>query len=217
MIPHSGTSRFYPWLFISALPQESSVILEQYHHSKEKTPQGYTLFRFPNREMLLLEIGSGRRIELNMIESVIFQINPGLIINFGICGALRPRIKLNRNFLAKSVRYEDKSEIDLRKDLDLLQSLTSSRSLFRHVRLLTVRDPVLESIKRDELWQMTTCDVVDMEAYFVAQVAHKLKIPIVILKQVSDHADHQAKQQITQNKKIWQESLRQGLVKLLNI
>jgi nucleoside phosphorylase len=64
---------------------------------------------------------------------------------------------------------------------------------------------------------MTDCDVVDMEAYFIVQVAHKLKIPIVILKQVTDHANHQAEQQIEQNMGIWQESLRQGLAKILNI
>lgn len=215
-MPYSATSQFYPRLLISALREESSVILEQHCHNKEKTPQGYNLFRFQVRDMLLLEIGSGRRMDHNKVESAISQINPGLIINFGICGALNPRIKLNKNYLAKSVCHENEFEIDLLKDLDLLQSLSVSRSLFPRVRLLTVRDPVLDSMKREELRRITACDVVDMEAYFVAHVAQKLEIPIVILKQVSDYADYKAMQQIKQNKRIWQESLLQGLSKIIN-
>jgi len=213
---HTSVSPYYPWLLISALRQESSVILEQYRHHREKTPQGYNLFRFQDQEILLLEVGSGRKMNRKKVESAISQINPGLIVNFGICGTLNPRIKLYKNYLAKSIHYENESEIDLLKDLDLMQSLSVSRSLFPRVRLLTVKDPVLDSMKSAELRRITGCDVVDMEAFFIAQIAHKLEIPVLILKQVSDDADHKAMQQIKQNKRIWQESLRQGLIKILN-
>ena len=209
--------QFHPLLLISALRQESSVILRQYQHSKEKTPQGYILFRFQKRGIFLLEIGSGKGIDRSKLKSAIVQINPGFIVNFGICGALTHRVELNKNYLARSISYDNESEIDLSHDLNLLNSLFNSRSVLQSVRLLTVRNPVLDSIKRDKLQQITACELVDMEAYFVAQTARELKIPIAILKQVTDYSDQRALQQIKQNKKIWQESLQQGLSGILNL
>jgi len=214
---HSRTQQFHPWLFISALRQESSVILRQYQHSKEKSPPGYTLFQFQKGGMFLLEIGSGNRIDSSRLKAAIVRINPGFILNFGICGALTPQVALYKNYLAKSLSYDNESEIDLSRDLDLLKSISKSEAVIRNARLLTVKEPILDSKKRDELRQITACELVDMEAYFIAQTARELKIPIAILKQVTDFADQGARQQIKQTKKIWQESLQQGLSGFLNL
>ena len=214
---HNFTKHFYPLLLISALRQESSVVTEQFPNSIEKNPQGYTLFRFQNREIFLLEIGSGKRMESSKLKSAIVQLNPGFIVNFGICGALDLQIKLNENYLVNTVSCNKKSEINLSPDLELLEEPGNPKELLPRARLLTVKEPVLDSDKREELRRITLCELVDMEAYYIAQTARELGIPLAILKQATDYADNKAMQQVRQTKKIWQESLYQGLVGFLNL
>jgi len=156
---HSRKQQSGPWLLICALRQESLVILNQYPYSQEKTPQGYTFFQIQNREMFLLEIGSGKRIDRSKLKSAIIRINPGFIINFGICGALGYSITRHTNYLAKSISYDNEPEIDLSQDLNLLTSYANPHSVLRRVRLLTVKDPVLDSIKREELQRITACEL----------------------------------------------------------
>jgi nucleoside phosphorylase len=216
-MPQTKTPPFYAWLLISALPQESAALLQQYRHTGEKTPQGYTLFRFQNQKMSLLEIGSGNKFDRNKFKSGVLQIKPDFIINFGICGALSQRIELHKNYLVRSVSYENKTVINLSYNLDLLRLLSHPQALLQSVPLLTVKDPVLNSRRRDKLQQITACMLVDMEGYFIAQIAHELDIPVAILKHVTDNADQGAMQQIKRTKKIWQQSLYQGLIEILNL
>jgi nucleoside phosphorylase len=198
--------------------QESSVILNHFFSDIEKRiSHGYTLFQFKDRNVYLLEIGFVNITDLPNLESAISQINPGLIINFGICGALHRRVTLNQNYMAKSVHYNNAEDIILSQDLDMLKSLSKSNWTVPIASLLTVKDPVLDSRHREELWQSTHCELVDMEAYYIALNAQRLGIPVAILKQVTDYADERAKQQIKGIKKRWQESLYQGLTEIVEL
>jgi nucleoside phosphorylase len=204
-------------LLISAMPQESSIILNQFSYHQEQIPQGYTLFRIKERKIYLLEIGFGNKADLTTLESTIISVNPAVIINFGICGALHSGIKLNQNYLAKSVNYNGAKEIILSHDLDLLKSLPKSRLALPVARLITVKEPVLDSQSREELRQNTHCELVDMEAYYIALCARRLGIPVIILKQVTDHANEKAKEQIRRDKNRWQETLYRGLRDVLQL
>jgi nucleoside phosphorylase len=214
---HNPERRVYPLLLISALRYESDVILRQYPYSEKQLLPGFSIFQLRNKKIFLLEIGSGKRLNMSKLKSAITQLNPGFIINFGICGALHQRMGMYQNYQVNSVRYNQESELNLTPDQKILNALSHPKKNFPAARLLTVKEPVLDIEKREELRRKSRCDLVDMEAYFIAKIARDMLIPVFILKQVTDYAEEGAMQQIRQNLNKWQESLSQGLMGLLDI
>ena len=205
----------YHLLLISAFRQESSIILEDYSYSHIKVLQKYHLFQLRNHPISLLELGKISSLDQDNLETVIRQINPVFIINFGICGGLTDRVMFHQNYLITHLKHHDAAEIILSLPSDLLKiDLTT---IFQTARLFSAEVPVLDKSKRHSIWKSSGCELVDLEGYLIAHIAQKLDIPLIMLKQVSDFADHHAKQMIKNSVRTWQNALKEGLHEILKL
>lgn len=202
-------------LLISAFRQESSIILEDYSYSHIKALQKYHLFQLDDRPISLLELGKISPLDQDTLETVIRQINPVFIINFGICGGLTDGVKLHQNYLITHLKHHDTAEIILSLPSDLLK--TDLTTIFQAARLFSAEEPVLDKSKRHGIWKSSGCELVDLEGYFIGHIARKLDIPLIMLKQVSDYADHHAKQMIKNHVRTWKNALKQGLHEILKL
>jgi nucleoside phosphorylase len=105
---------------------------------------------------------------------------PDLLINSGICGAVRDKLDIGHLIIANRLAYRDR-EIQLENSpieqvVDLLLE-----SEYHLGKLQTSNWPVLSRarVAGDTL-------AVDMEAFAIAQTAAKYQIPAIIIKAVSD-------------------------------
>lgn len=118
---------------------------------------------------------------------------PTHLINLGTAGALRPA--MSGVFVVSEVFQHDLSE-------EVIAEMTGRPFPNRvHLdvrghglptaRLATGDSFISDSVARDRL--ATRVDLVDMEGYAVARVARAHGLPVTLLKQVSDHADEDAR------------------------
>ena len=201
-------------LLICAHRQESKIILEDFTYSHTQMFQKYTLFQLESDFLSLLELGNISLSHRDNLETILRKINPAIIVNYGICGALSKQVQLHQNYLVTQIRYEEKAEIKLPSPFRLMRTATGT--LFKTACLFTAKMPVLNRKMKDEIWQSCGCELVDLEGYIVAQIARDLKIPLIVLKHVSDYADHHAKGLIKNDVRIWQKSLKQTLIEIIS-
>jgi len=105
---------------------------------------------------------------------------PDLLINSGICGAVRDKLDIGHLIIANRLAYRDR-EIQLENSpIEKIVDLLVESEL--HVgKLQTFNWPVLSRarVAGDTL-------AVDMESFAIAQTAAKYHIPAIIIKAVSD-------------------------------
>ncbi|UCF64972.1 MAG: hypothetical protein JSW33_03825 [bacterium] len=202
-------------LLISAFRQESSIILDDYSYQHTKSLQKFHLFQLQDYPIYLLELGKISIIDPDSLETIIHQIGPDFMVNFGICGGLTDRVKLHQNYLITRVKHPDTEEITLSQPAVFQK--TDSTTILQTAELFSAKEPILDKKKRNDLRKSSACDLVDMEGYLIAHIAQKLDIPLIILKQVSDFADQHAKKLIKNHVRIWQNGLKQGLYEILTL
>lgn len=204
-----------PLLFITALRPESRVLLNGSDFTEEIRNSRLRLFKHYREPVFLLETGVGIPDGPEKMDHLLRQIRPGLIINYGICGALYPIIKLYDAYFITAVSSPENDPISIAAGIRNLLS-----PVFKHFSdgwLVTVKQPILNVRDRERLAEQSGCPLVDMEAYPIARLARKLSIPLLILKVVSDAADEKAVEQVQQNVLVWQEVLGKKLSRLLSI
>ena len=105
---------------------------------------------------------------------------PDLLINSGICGAVRDKLDIGHLIIANRLAYRDR-EIQLENSpIEKVVDLLVESEI--HVgKLQTFNWPVLS---RDRVAGDTLA--VDMESFAIAQTAVKYHIPTIIIKAVSD-------------------------------
>lgn len=194
-----------PVLFITALAQESAPLREMKPMNRRENRYRYRWYSSESADIHLLESGPGDRINPETLHLNIQEINPSLIIHYGICGTLDPAIPLYSQFRIGRVRDTAGNEIPLRRPEWL------SPHCFRKGSLLTVDQPVLSEKSRDLLYRETTASLVDMEGFLFASFAESLNIPLLMLKLVTDTADEMAVAVVSSNMKIWQNHLKHML------
>ncbi len=105
---------------------------------------------------------------------------PDLLINLGICGAVRDKLDIGHLIIANRLAYRDR-EIQLENSpIEKVVALLAESEL--HVgKLQTFNWPVLSRarVAGDTL-------AVDMESFAIAQTAARYQIPVIIIKAVSD-------------------------------
>jgi nucleoside phosphorylase len=205
--------KYLPLLFIAATRSECQVILDKENQPLIKNEYGLTIFQLAE-QVLLLKTGIGFKINEKNFNKYLDNLKPALAINFGICGALKDEIKIFDNYLIDKVYKLNATELDLRTQFHKRIINSDKMNLGS---LLTVNQPVLNVIKRQELSQRTGYQLLDMEGYKVAQVMVGHHIPLWIIKQVTDFADEDTVDWIGTNKPKWQKILKKGIWDLIEM
>jgi nucleoside phosphorylase len=105
---------------------------------------------------------------------------PDLLINSGICGAVRDKLDIGHLIIANRLAYRDRAiqleNSPIGKVIDLLVE-----SKYQVGKLQSFNWPVLSRARVDG-----DTLAVDMESFAIAQTAAKYRIPAIIIKAVSD-------------------------------
>ncbi len=202
-------------VFITALRAESRVLMDQAPGRENRRRGRMRIFQLFEKDFYILETGIGIPFSRTELNDAICELNPALLINYGVCGALDKNIRLHETYLIDKVCMEALPAILPGRDLP--KRCEQLKKSFPVSDLLTVEQAVLSTGERDRLFRESGCSLVDMEAYPLAQISRKLNIPLLILKLVSDMADESAVEEIKKNIPVWQKRLRNDLSEVMRI
>jgi adenosylhomocysteine nucleosidase len=148
------------------------------------------------REAAILE-GAGRTtlcgdastLRLKLAEAA--SLKPSLVVSWGLCGALDPRLRPGDLILAKEVVSDEGAvRTDEAVTSALAQRLGSAAGGRVFVERLAASDaPVLTAAAKAELRRATGAAGVDMESLIAGQFALKQQVPFAILRAVADPAE----------------------------
>jgi len=125
---------------------------------------------------------------------------PAWILLLGVSGALAPGIEtgalvvpdaiIHTSGFASGISDTPVEKISLdRKLVNLLHSRCQGKSALVSGHLLTVDSPLCSPSEKSRAFHSTKAVAVDMESYFLAQIAQRLDIPFLVVRAVSDRAD----------------------------
>jgi len=177
-------------LLVAALPQEYAHLTKITGPWKRFQMDPFSAWKCctPDREMVLVETGMGRRSMLEGMQRAIGTVQPDLIICFGFGGGLSERLEVGQvNLVRYFVLWNDAGSFDgeefyLEPSSELLRFCSERRvGLCRSVTVgaLTSKPRLSESVGRFPA-------VVDMESYHAARIACDAGIPLLCIRAISD-------------------------------
>jgi len=172
---------------------------------KELVAQG-TLYH--SEKLHLLRTGVGMQKAGETLSTYLKKYQPGKIINIGTAGALNPKFGTGKIIEAKCIKNEQVDEI-------YLIPLQINQQLFEQVNLLTVTEAVLDRQRKEKLSTEYNADIVDMEAFTLANIARQNNIEFYCIKIISDQADENAKKDFENNYKNLIDKLSEQIVNFL--
>jgi nucleoside phosphorylase len=107
------------------------------------------------------------------------------VIVMGLCGSLNPQLKVGNIVIYSECMYQ--SQI---LKCNPLSINTAKPPVKSPVKSLTSDRLIYLATEKQNLYQTTNCDVVDMEGYVVLEFFGKLNIPVSMIRVVSDDAGH---------------------------
>lgn len=176
---------------IAALKSELQPLFDFYSPQNKIKMAGGTLYQA--NDVNLFRCGIGKETAQKSFELYVNNISTKGVINIGLSGALSENCKSGEIFLINEIWSQNKSVV-FYPELMTIPGLAKAR-------LLTVDAAVFDSTKRDELFEKYKAELVDMEAYYLAEICKRKNIPLYSVKIASDNADEQAKQQFMANYK----------------
>ncbi|NOX37901.1 MAG: hypothetical protein GXO78_10230 [Calditrichaeota bacterium] len=199
-----------PILFVTALSFESQAVRSARpfwqavaNHSSR------TLFQHAQLPLYLVEVGPGFRLAADSFRELLQQLRPRWLINLGICGSLAPQMSWGQTYQIQRIqatRCLRPLEIPVEPAL---------QPLFPPANLLTSHQPVLTAALREHHLQQTGAELVDMEAYYIVEMAQSLDIPVLVLKTVSDFADESSLRILKERRSALRQSLVQTAKRLI--
>ena len=118
------------------------------------------------------------------------SVRPSLVVSWGLCGGLDPRLRPGDLILgAEVVSYEGSFSADEAMTSALAQRLGSAGERVFVERLAASDAPVLTAAAKAELRRATGAAGVDMESLIAGQFALEQRAPFTILRAVADPAE----------------------------
>lgn len=135
----------------------------------------------------ILVTGAGKVNAAVSVATVIGEHRPSSVINLGTAGALRPGLT-GTHVVARVTQHDlDDAALFSLTGLHFGEPFDTAPS---GLTLTTGDAFIADPVARDRLAQHA--DLVDMEAYAVVRAATAARVPVTIVKQVSDEAGSQA-------------------------
>ncbi|MBQ7165095.1 MAG: 5'-methylthioadenosine/S-adenosylhomocysteine nucleosidase [Clostridia bacterium] len=190
---------------IAAMNGELNALLEKTGELKEITDRYgkkilYT--EYGDKEIYLSESGVGEILAAGAAQRLISAYGVEAIINFGVCGSLKPRHSLKKTVIVKGVaHYEfDTSALDgceagkydflpsviIPTDEDLIRAALSINPSLEQVICASGNKFVEDKNFKSYLRETFNADVCEMEAAGIALTCHANGVPCLMVKAVSD-------------------------------
>lgn len=172
-------------------------ICEQFHNKiKIRT------FDYKKYKIHIIITGVGHKKTKTTISKISDLIYSGYIINFGLAGALKQNLKIGEWKKITSCLHEN-------------HSLIINNSNQQSLAIATVKKCVSSEKEKETLREKYNADIVDMEAYFIANLAKQKNLPCKIIKMISDLANENTKQSFNNSMKKYEAEATNFLIELI--
>ncbi len=122
--------------------------------------------------------------------AALLSFRPSLVMSWGLCGGLDPRLRPGDLILgAEAVSNDGAIRTDEAVTSSLAERLLAAETPVVIERVAAANAPVLTASAKAELRRASGAAAVDMESLIAAQYALKQRIPFAILRAVSDPAE----------------------------
>lgn len=198
---------------IGAMPEELEALLEILEYRQERMQGGFTLYQgtLASKPVLIAQCGEGKVNAAALTQLMLMQ-GVTRIIFTGVAGAVDPSLKVGDIVISSDALQHDLDVTALGYELGqvpgeplswpadptLRDLAVRAAKAFTDVTVITGRivsgDQFIASVEK-VAWLRETFGAAcaEMEGASVAQVCARAKIPFVIIRSMSDTADHDAK------------------------
>lgn len=145
-----------------------------------------TIGQIGPQRVAIVTTGVGRAAAVRGARLTLEGHRPGLLLAAGLCGGLDPALNRGEVVMAASVSRPSGDGLTPNEASGVLAT-----DSVRHVRVVTA-DQVVESPEaKQQLRAVSGGDVVDMESWWIAEVAQAAGTPWAVVRSVSDTASDQ--------------------------
>lgn len=198
---------------VSAFGKESKPLRSRLQELRREAIDGSVFFlhRYEKDEVVVARTGQGQHRGAHGTQLLIERFDARVIINCGVAGAVSPQRQVGDVVISEKVVEYCEEEGDwimkdnYSADPDLLQTaLQISRNLLPIVRttagiILSGTDVINSLDKRETLWARFRGQCVEQEGAGMAKVCNAHKIPWIVIRGISDHADEHVQHDFKKN------------------
>ena len=198
---------------IAAMPEELALLLEHLADKKEQQHLGKAYYsgRLGRHEVVLVQSGIGKVMSAMSVAVLVNSYQVDGIINTGSAGGLAPNLAIGDVVVADRLAYHD---VDLtafgypfgqmsgqplyfdsdQTFVNTFKQALDKHGLPTHIGLITTSDSFIASSERVAEIKAHFSDVlaVEMEGAAIAQAAYASGKPFVVVRAMSDNANHEA-------------------------
>ena len=198
---------------IAAMPEELVYLIQHLENVKEETVLGnsYHTGNIGSVELVLVESGIGKVMSAMSVAILADHFKVDAVINTGSAGALAADIEVGDVVIADKLAYHDVDvtafgyeygqmaqqplyfETD-KKFVSLIQESLSKLDQKWHLGLIVTGDSFVAGEDKIVAIKKHFPQVlaVEMEGAAIAQAAHALNLPFLVVRAMSDNANHEA-------------------------
>lgn len=198
-------------LFLVALSLEASALLEQLPFQKEEWA-GIPLYRCSRLPFALLRPGMGAPSRPEQIQALLTTLHPQWVVNIGFAGALDPELTFGEPFIITEAKRCAADGAEVLEPIDRLFPGLA----WRKGTICTMDAPVTSERLRTRLRRSTGAELVDMECFHLARLAHRTGLPFSAVKVVSDFADYRTAEVFRNQKAVLKQHLSTAFQTLVN-
>lgn len=198
---------------IAAMPQELALLLEALEARQDEQVLGRTYHtgRLAGQDLVLVQSGIGKVMSAMSVAVLADHFGVTAVINTGSAGAVARGLEVGDVVIADKLVYHDvdvtafgyaygqMAEQPLLFETDkqlrsAFEQALSDQGLRNQVGLIATGDSFIASPARIDMIKEHFPNVlaVEMEGAAIAQAAHSLNLPVLVVRAMSDTADHEA-------------------------
>jgi len=198
---------------IGAMAEEITLLKEQMRQGEEIHIRKYTFIKgiLSGKPVVLVESGIGK-VNAAVVASILIQeFKVDYLINTGTAGAIDPGLRVEDTVIAHSLTYHDVDVTGFGYKLgqmagmpDLYYPDLGLVRLAQEVIRELGQEPIIGQIVSGDQFIHSPQSIKDIRSHFpkaracemestaIAQVAYSMEVPFLIVRAISDTADHQA-------------------------
>lgn len=200
---------------IGAMAEEIKELKQKMDHLHEVKRKGYTFFvgKYAQHELIVVQSGIGKVMSSVTTTLLITQFQATLIINTGSAGGIGEKIQVGDIVIADALAYHDVDVTGFGYAYGQLPQMplyfktteeyllkakqaAEKSDLTTHLGLIVTGDCFIDSDEKIDKIKQTFPKALacEMEGAAIAQSAHVFQVPFLVIRSMSDTADHKATQ-----------------------
>lgn len=186
---------------VAAMPDEIRPLIRRVAPVTREKRAGFTIYRFVKggKDVTLIESGIGTERAARATRTLMEAATPGLILNFGFGGAVRPGpavgdiVVANRLLLFKERLFSEQQGVTPALLPDLIRALERLQDgiNIHQGTFITTGEIIGKRMLAGLLPTGAAHPVLEMESAAVARVAHGMNVPFAAIRAISDGADEE--------------------------